>query len=226
MMHGMQSSRSQSLTATAYDEIRRGIIDGRFRPNERLVAADLAEILTISRTPVREALQMLEREGLVTPAKRGFVVREHTAREIEEIYEVRAALEGMATKLLVRQARAEDIEEIEALGAHHDELAHAPRSRLVDLNAAFHQTIIRLSGNALIAQLNVRIAEQAFNHGIGAMYSEAEALASVRGHARIIAAMRSGDEEAAARAAQQHCMETMAFTLSKIRPRGDSADQS
>ena len=93
-----------SLTSDAYHRLRTEIIQGKIRPNERLIAADLAERLAISRTPVREALQLLASEGLVVGVKRGYVVRDHTAAEIRQIYEVRAALEGMAARLVAERA--------------------------------------------------------------------------------------------------------------------------
>ena len=81
-----QTTRAKSLTSETYDRLRTEIIRGSIRPNERLVAADLAERLSISRTPVREALQLLEAEGLVVGLKRGYMVREHNSSEIREIY--------------------------------------------------------------------------------------------------------------------------------------------
>jgi DNA-binding GntR family transcriptional regulator len=92
-----------SLTFEALTLLRDEIIQGKIRPNERLIAVDLAERLKTSRTPIREALQLLEAEGLVVAAKRGYVVREHTRDEIVEIYEVRASLEGMAARLAAQK---------------------------------------------------------------------------------------------------------------------------
>ncbi|MBO0788262.1 MAG: GntR family transcriptional regulator, partial [Actinobacteria bacterium] len=104
-----QATRTQSLTSETCDRLRAEIIRGSIRPNERLVAADLAERLSISRTPVREALQLLEAEGLVVALKRGYMVREHTGTEIREIYEVRAALEGMSARLAAVRASGDAI---------------------------------------------------------------------------------------------------------------------
>jgi DNA-binding GntR family transcriptional regulator len=97
----------QSLTAQAYQRLRSEIIRGCIRPNVHLVAADLAERLETSRTPIREALQLLASEGLVVAAKRGYVVREHTRDEIREIYEVRATLEEMAARLVAQRVTDE-----------------------------------------------------------------------------------------------------------------------
>ncbi|MSW38959.1 MAG: GntR family transcriptional regulator, partial [Actinobacteria bacterium] len=111
-----------SLTYDTFVRLRNSIIQGVIRPNERLIAADLATSLNISRTPVREALQLLEAEQLVISVKRGFVVREHSRSEIIEIYQVRAALEGMAAKLVAQQTSDSSIAAIEGIGAHLPEL--------------------------------------------------------------------------------------------------------
>ena len=108
-----------SLTFDALTLLRDEIIQGKIRPNERLIAVDLAERLKTSRTPIREALQLLEAEELVVAAKRGYVVREHTRDEIVEIYEVRASLEGMAARLAAQKAGTAAYKEIEKIVSHN-----------------------------------------------------------------------------------------------------------
>jgi DNA-binding GntR family transcriptional regulator len=214
----------QSLTAQAYQRLRSEIIQGRIRPNVHLVAADLAERLETSRTPIREALQLLASEGLVVAAKRGYMVREHTRDEIREIYEVRAALEEMAARLAAQRADDEQIHAIEAIGAHSRSLARDLRSDIQDartlvvmLNDEFHDAIMRASGNARLADINQRNSEHFFSHEIGKLYSSEEAGRAVTGHARIIAALKRRDPGAAGAAAREHVLEALEVTLSKLR---------
>lgn len=211
------TARAGSLTYETHNRLRTDIIQGAIRPNERLIAADLAEKLNISRTPVREALQLLEAEGLVVAVKRGYMVREHTSDEIREIYEVRSALEGMAARLVAIRASDEAIQAIEDIGAHHDELASVERSRLVDLNDQFHAAIVEASTNERLGRINRRNSEHFFNYKIAELYTDAEALASVRGHAAIVEALKARDADAAEKAAREHSDEAMGVTLSKIR---------
>lgn len=206
----------ESLTYETFLRLRQDIIQGRIRPNERLIAGDLAEALSISRTPVREALQLLEAEELVVAVKRGFVVREHTRDEVVEIYEVRAALEGMAARLVAERRQQEAIDGIVALGAHEEGIA-SDRSRLVDLNSAFHAAIIEASGNNRLERLNSSNSQQFFNYRIAEMYTDDEAALAVRGHARIVEALVKFDADAAETAAQQHVLEGLRVTLSKLR---------
>src|SRR3978361_1268708 len=91
-------SQPSNRAAEGYEENRGAIVEGKIRPNERLIEADLAERLEVSRTPVRESMQRLAADGLVISRRRGWAVREHSPQEIQEIYEVRAALEGYAAR--------------------------------------------------------------------------------------------------------------------------------
>lgn len=211
------TARAASLTYETRNRLRTDIIQGSIRPNERLIAADLAERLNISRTPVREALQLLEAEGLVVAVKRGYMVREHTSEEIREIYEVRAALEGMAARLVATRATDEAIQAVEDIGAHDHELASVERSRLVDLNDQFHAAIVEASANERLGRINRLNSEHFFNYKIAELYTDAEALASVRGHAAIVEALKARDGDAAEKAAREHSDEAMEVTLSKIR---------
>ena len=209
---------TRSLTQDAYRRLRDSIVAGRIRPNERLIAAELAEQLGTSRTPVREALQLLEAEDLVVSLRRGYVVREHTRDEIAEIYQVRAALEGMAARLLAEQRNDVAIGVIEGLNSHLDEAAaDSARSTLVETNAAFHAAILAGCGNERLARINQAHSQQFFNFRIAEMYTPAEALQSVRGHAAIVRALRDYDADAAERAARQHVLDALVVTLSKLR---------
>lgn len=206
-----------SLTDQVHGRLRADIIEGRIRPNQRLVAAELAERMQVSRTPVREALKLLAADGLVVGVKRGYVVREHTGAEIREIYEVRAALEAMAARLVAQRASDERIEAIVAIGACDEGLAEADRSVLVELNSRFHDAIVAASGNGRLGELNGRNSEHFFSYRIAALYTDAEALASVRGHGRIVQAFLGRDQDAAAGAAREHVLEALDVVLSKLR---------
>lgn len=210
-------SEPSSLTLEARDLLRRQIIEGELRPRERLVAADLADRLQVSRTPVREALYLLASEGLVVPAKRGFAVREFTPSEIIEIYEVRAALEGMAARLAAERGTRDSIDAILAVEAGTVTLARSARQVLVDKNTRFHRAIFAAAGNERLARLNGMNSEHFFNYRIADLYSDDEAAASVEGHRAIEAALQKRDGAAAERAARDHIMDALAVTLRKLR---------
>jgi DNA-binding GntR family transcriptional regulator len=210
-------SQPSSLTLEARDLLRRQIIEGALRPRERLIAADLADKLQVSRTPVREALYLLASEGLVVPAKRGFAVREFTPSEIKEIYEVRAALEGMAARLAAERATGEAIEAVLEVEAGTVTLATSARQVLVDRNTLFHRAIFTAAGNERLDSLNGQHSEHFFNYRIADLYTDEEAAASIEGHRQIEAALQKRDGNAAEKAARDHILEALSVTLRKLR---------
>lgn len=212
------TSPKGSLTFEALTRLRDEIIQGKMRPNERLIAADLAERLNTSRTPIREALQLLEAEQLVVAAKRGYVVREHTKEEIVEIYEVRAALEGMAARLAAQKTGTSAYKDIEAIGAHKDSLiASNDRKRIVDLNDEFHAAIFAASGNSRLDRINRSNSQHFFNYRIAELYTKEETKISIKGHALILKAIKNHDADQADAAAQEHVLEALKVTLLKLR---------
>ncbi len=212
------TSPKGSLTFEALTRLRDEIIQGKMRPNERLIAADLAERLNTSRTPIREALQLLEAEQLVVAAKRGYVVREHTKEEIVEIYEVRAALEGMAARLAAQKTGASAYREIEAIGAHRDSLITSnDRKLIVDLNDEFHAAIFAACGNSRLDRINRSNSQHFFNYRISELYTKEETKISIKGHALILKAIKNHDADQADSAAQEHVLEALKVTLLKLR---------
>lgn len=206
-----------SLTDEAYRHIRTAIIEGRIRPNVRLVAADLAKQLDISRTPIREALQMLANDGLVAATGRGFIVHEHSADEIRHIYEVRAALEGMAARLAADRGSRDQVQPVCDLGRRGQLTAASPRDLVIRTNDAFHAALLAAAGNDLLAMINRRTSRHFFNHNVARLYTPDEITAALEGHARIVDALEAGDPEAAARAAREHVVEALEVTLLKLR---------
>lgn len=202
----------------AYERLRREILHGELRPNERLIEEELAERFAISRTPVRELLQRLGSEGLVVRVRRGWRVREHTPEEIAEIYEVRAALESLAARLAAERGSDEEIERIRAI--HADEESAEPRTarqHLVEVNDDFHQAILEAAHNRRLDELARQSREYFFNHRIALLYSDDEAEASVEGHEAIVRALIARDGDAAATAMERHIRQALELIRAKLR---------
>lgn len=210
------STQSLSRTEEAHQNIRQDIIEGRLRPNVHLVAAELAEQLGISRTPVREALQLLANEGLVRTTQRGFVVREHTIEEIRHIYEVRAGLEGLAARLAAERGTDEQIQAIEDVGCHQRDAVDWQRL-IVNLNSAFHAAVMDAANNPVLAAANKRNSEHFFNHQIARLYSEEECRSALDGHAQILESIRARDPDRAEEAAYRHVVDALDVLLPKVR---------
>lgn len=139
--------RERVLTA-----LRQDIIAGRLRPGDRLVERELAERFEVSRVPVREAIRALVAEGFVlfeTP--RRTVVRRLTPTDVDELFELREALEVYAAGLAAERAGRDSLAELEEL---LDQAAAATRARdaerITDINTRFHDRVLAMAGNSLL----------------------------------------------------------------------------
>jgi DNA-binding GntR family transcriptional regulator len=214
----VRRAREASLADRVHAELRDALISGRLRPNERMVEAELAERLNVSRTPLREGLARLASEGLIVSSRRGWVVREHTPDEVREIYEVRGALEGLAAGLAAVRATDAELDAIAAVhGGAAPELVQHPRAKLVDVNDAFHDAIADVAGNGRLDRLVAQNRRFFFNYRIAELFTEEEALASLRGHAAVLSALLARDAAAAEAAMRGHVQEALAVTLTKLR---------
>jgi len=193
------------LAIGVYARLKRAIVEGDVRPNQRLVELDLAAALDTSRTPVREALQLLASDGLVMSRKRSWVVREHTQAEIQEIYDVRAALEGYAVRMAAQRATDAELAQIAAL---HDrevgEVATSPRSHLAEVNDEFHSAIVGASHSQRMVDYVRRNSEFHFNHRIAVLYTDDEAAASLEQHHQLVEALIARNGDRAEQLAREH----------------------
>lgn len=141
----------------AYHAIRDGIAAGRYPPGARLVEEAIAEREGVSRTPVRQALRRLEREGVVEiRERRGAAVRPMSPRELSDLYEVRARLEAFACELASERADEPQIRELARVAegfARATRIAddEARLEAVRDRNDAFHQAIAEATGNAFLS---------------------------------------------------------------------------
>ncbi len=195
----------------AYAALRNVIVTSgvyRSRADIRLDERQLAQDFGISRTPVREAMAQLEREGFVRSVpRRGIYVVRKTKREVIEMIHAWAALESMAARLITQQASDADIAGLRRMFAtFEDDKLHAKLDEYSKVNIDFHQTIIRLSGNAVL----INLAENLFTHmhmirrqTIG---EEDRADRSIRDHMNIIQALEARDTERAESLVRQHAL--------------------
>jgi DNA-binding GntR family transcriptional regulator len=195
----------------AYAALKRAItaIDIYDRPDEvRLDERALSADLGVSRTPIREAMTLLEQEGFVrTLPRRGIYVVRKTKREIVEMITVWAALESMAARLVALNAPDDDIGELRRLmDAFHDGTDGERLEEYSDANIAFHQAIIRMSGCALLAELteNLFIHMRAIRKVT--IHQDNRASRSIVDHMAIIEALERRDPDEAARLAREHTL--------------------
>lgn len=184
--------------------LRRAILSGELAGGTRLVQADLAAMLEVSTTPVREALRDLASEGLIRfDPHRGAVVQELSGEELREIYMIREILEPFALRLAVPKVTPELLAKLREL---HEKMASEPHSaEWVETNRLFHLTIYEAAGYPRLSAI-IRSLEDASVMYIGASLKEVDNLreTAVHDHGAILAALEKGDADAAVEAVVTH----------------------
>ncbi len=202
---------SSSVAKEAYAALKRAITAMDIydhREEIRLDERRLSEGLGVSRTPIREAMTLLEQEGFVrTRPRRGIFVVRKTKREVVEMITVWAALESMAARLVALNAADDDIAELRRLmDAFHDGTDGDRLEEYSAANIAFHQAIIRMSGCRLLAEMteNLFIHMRAIRKVT--IHQDNRAARSIVDHMRIIDALERRDPELAERLAREHTL--------------------
>lgn len=193
----------------AYDIIRTEIVSGRFPPGTHLKEGLLVELCGVSRTPIREALRRLHQEGLVHFAPhRGAHVPEWSANDVEEIFALRAVLEGHAAEQAARRMRSEMIGELEGLATDMEDIVatHPPSFRLavVEANRAFHDAIIDAAESPRLKLLLAHVTDVPLMRSTFETYSDEDLARSMSHHRELIAAFRARDGARARTVMQSH----------------------
>lgn len=199
----------KSLTEDAADRIREQIVLGGFRQGEHLKEAHIAEQLNVSRGPVREAFKILRSEGLLAEEpRRGTFVVSLTAKDVEDIYCLRAAVEELAARLVCREQDPAAIAQMRSLLADLGAAADSgDTSAVARSDLAFHDGLCALSGNSRVHEVFLRYVPTLR----GLLRLDERIMPSldmvVCQHSPIVDAIEAGDEELAARLVREHSLE-------------------
>lgn len=190
-----------------YDYVRQGIVRGQFRAGQRLRALELAEVLGVSRTPVREALGRLHQEGFVDQDEAGgFSVHVMTAADIADVFGVRAVLEQEAARLAMQRVDERWLGELaDLLSQSERELEAGDAVASISVARSFHLAIAKRTGNALLLKILEGISDRIQMVGIALIDRLPARGAEVTLENRaIFEALRKADAAALQRAVQEH----------------------
>ncbi|MFR9728698.1 GntR family transcriptional regulator [Saccharopolyspora sp. MS10] len=196
-------------------ELLERISDGRLRPGDRLFEQELAGEFGVSRVPVREAIRMLQSEGLVevAPHRRGVFVRSLDRHQVEELFDVREALEALAARLAATRASAADVERLGALAAQaRDALARGDVDTMSRANTEFHDGVVALSGNELLAS----VLEPLHGRLAWLFRLNLEPERVCREHAELHTAIAGGEPDRAAELALAHVRASRDMVLTRM----------
>jgi DNA-binding GntR family transcriptional regulator len=190
----------------AYRGLRHQILIGRLSPGQRLVEMQLAAQFNVSRTPIREALKRLIAEGLVaTNSRNALVVREFDETEVEDIYAIRESLDGLAARLAAERATEADLARLRLVMELMDESARAERSdSVVHLNIKFHELLYAAGQNNRLASIGGSLQDAVQRYSSMVFSDHDRVRAVLAEHEAIMAAIESGDADAAEQAARRH----------------------
>jgi DNA-binding GntR family transcriptional regulator len=192
------------MAKDAYTLILEAIEAGLYKPSDRLVESELADRFGVSRTPVREALQRMETQAMLTRDGRSLIVASLDHNQLAELYAVRTELEGLAARLAARHATEEEVRVLQSMVAEDKALLGGDPRALSRANKRFHKQIHLASHNRfLVQQLDLVHRSMALmtNTSFAAVGRDVPALAE---HDGIVAAIAARDGDAAYEALRAH----------------------
>lgn len=207
---GVHVERS-SLADQVYEHLREAVLRGDLPQGERVVEARIARQLAVSRAPVREAINRLLGDGLLEAHTHvGATVVQMTPEKIRHLYELRAAIEGLAIRKVVAARDRLDLTPLRACVEEMRRMAQAgDLRRLVEAEVAFHRILCELSGNPYVVAMNETLAAQMRLALVIDNARYAEMAEAAEEHAPLLAVIAGGDPERAARMIRAHILSSL-----------------
>jgi DNA-binding GntR family transcriptional regulator len=187
----------------AYTLILEAIDSGVYRPGDRLVESELADRLGTSRTPIREALQRLETQSLLTRDGRSLIVASLDHNQLADLYVVRGTLEGLAARLAARHATPEEVRVLRDMLEADRAFVNDPRA-LARANRRFHKQIHLASHNRFLVQQLDLVHRSMALMATTSIAAEGRSRDTLAEHEEILRAIENGDGDAADRALRDH----------------------
>jgi DNA-binding GntR family transcriptional regulator len=198
-----------------YQRLHDDVVSGVLDPGEPLVEATLAHRYGVSRTPVREALNRLEHDGLVERRHRSLRVRERTPAEILEIYEVRITLEGLAAREAARHRTEWDLRRLAATHKTMVELpTDAPPADRATTNRAYHEALWAAAHSATLVDLLHRLHDHLRRYPETTLAASGRWAEAIEDHRALNELIAARDDEGARELAQQHMQAARDIRLS------------
>ena len=196
----------KTIRRKIYEHLREQLLSGKIQPHQHLIEAKIARDIGTSRTPVREALHSLELEGLIESIPRvGYVVKPISEQEVEEICEIRAAIEGLAARWAMEKAHEKLVIELEKnISIAEDKVSKGDVRAFVDMDAKFHEIISKFSGSQRLLELAQTLRRHMLRYRIQSIYLGDNVLRAIDGHKGILRAIEKRNLGEVNKAIQRH----------------------
>jgi DNA-binding GntR family transcriptional regulator len=177
-----------SIRQKVYDFLRNKILSNRIPAGERLVEGRLAKQINVSRTPIREALHILEMEGLVESIPRvGYRVKELRWEDVEELCEIRAVNEILAAKWAMKRITPQELAAMKAnIDTAEAEINAGQPELFVERDAEFHELLVKASGSERLLELCQMLRRHMLRYRVESLYVAENGLRAVSGHRRVL----------------------------------------
>ena len=210
------------LRDVVFQTLRTAILKGDLKPGERLMELQLASKLGVSRTPIREAIRMLEQEGLArTIPRKGAEVAGMTEKDMENVLQIRCVLEELAARLSCQNITDEEMRELKiAMVAFEEKTREGNVVELAKADVTFHDIIYRAADNPKLLVLLNNLREQMYRYRTEYMKDDRIHPVLIREHKEMVKALESRDQELVAREVRQHLRNQEEVMKKIIRDQG------
>lgn len=193
------------LRDVVFHTLREAILKGELKPGERLMELQLAAKLGVSRTPIREAIRMLEQEGLaVTIPRKGAEVAKMTEKDMEDVLQVREALDELAATIACEQMTAEQLDALKNTMREFEEFTKTGNvKKIAEADVKFHDIIYQATGNPKLVNMLNNLREQMYRYRIEYLKDEKNYPVLIREHSEIVEGLMAKDK--AKVTAAMHC---------------------
>ena len=184
------------LRDVVFNTLREAILKGELQPGERLMELQLASKLGVSRTPIREAIRMLEQEGLaVTMPRKGAEVARMTLKDMEDVLEVREALDELAARIACAKINDEQLENLKSIRDEFKKSLDSDVKKIAEEDVRFHDAIYEATDNAKLIALTNNIREQMYRYRVEYLKDQNNYPILIAEHDAIVNALEQRDKE-------------------------------
>ena len=214
-----EAKKRKLLREHVYAGVKNAIIGGDLKPGKRLIEEKLAADMATSRTPVREAIQKLEKEGLIFRLPRGgFAVKAVTEDEVEEILGLRSVLEGYAAYLATFRITDAELKQLDEIIAREDAcLKNLNVDEFIRLDGEFHDVLYRAAKNARLYGLLNDLRDYMYRYRVIILHYQRKLHLAVQDHKEMLAAIKSKSPRQVERLVRKHVSRGKEIIKKKIK---------
>ena len=205
------------LRDVVFNTLRQAILRGELKPGERLMELQLASKLGVSRTPIREAIRMLEQEGLaVTIPRKGAEVAKMTEKDMEDVLQIRLSLEALAVRLSCENITPAALQELKVAMEDFEEKTKSGQFvEMAKADVKFHEILYKASNNPKLQQLLSNLREQMYRYRVEYLKDAAIYPRLIEEHHRMYDALKEKDQKQAVAYVEKH-LHNQAEAVKKI----------